>query len=59
MSLECRNIEVIAFSPGTMKADGVNGSDYLEEDIDLGNEEDWAGYDEEGDCATGVYEMKS
>ena len=42
-----------------MKADGVDGSDYQEDEIDLGNEEDWAGYDEYGDCATGVYEMKT
>ena len=42
-----------------MKADGVDGSDSVFDDIDLGNEEDWAGYDEDKDCAVGVYEMKT
>ena len=41
-----------------MKADGVEPSDEVFDDIDLGNEEDWAGFDEAGDCAVGVYERK-
>ncbi len=51
-------MEVTEFSCGIMKADGVEPSDEVFDDIDLGNEEDWAGFDETGDCAVGVYERK-
>ena len=42
-----------------MKADGIDASDEVFDDIDLTVEEDWAGFDEQGDCAVGVYEMKT
>ncbi len=29
------------------------------EDIDLGNEPDWAGYDERAEDSVGIYELKS
>ena len=58
---ECRNIELVEFIPGNeMKAHGTeNDGDTEFDDIDLATETDWAGYDEGGDCAVGVYEFKS
>ena len=58
---ECRNIELVQFVAGNqMKATGTeNDGDTEFDDIDLANEPDWAGYDEGGDCAVGVYEFKS
>ena len=47
------------FNAGTMKADGVDGSDSKWDDIDLGNEPDWAGYDEDKECAVGAYDIKT
>ena len=58
---ECRNIEITEFVAGNeMKAQGSeNDGDTIFDEIDLANEPDWAGYDEKGDCAVGVYEFKS
>ena len=43
-----------------MKANGTeNDGDTFFDDIDLATEPDWAGFDEGGDCAVGVYEFKS
>ena len=61
-TFECRNIEIAEFIPTTLfKAQGTGGDgETIFDDIDLGGEDhDWAGYDEGGDCAVGVYEFKS
>ena len=60
-SFECRNLEIVAFVAGNqMKATGTQGDGDTEfDDIDLANEPDWAGFDEGGDCAVGVYQFKS
>ena len=57
---ECRNIEIIEFVPGNQfKAESTeNDGDTHFDDIDLTTEPDWAGYDEKGDCAVGVYDFK-
>ena len=54
-AFECRNIELVEFIPGTMKADGVGGSEQLFDDIDLSNDPDWGGYDEDTEQPVGVY----
>ena len=60
-AFECRNIELIEFVPGNaFKAQGSEGDqDTMFDEIDLSQEPDWAGYDEENDCSVGVYEFKS
>ena len=58
---ECRNLEITAFIAGAdMKATGTQADGETEFDgIDLANEPDWAGFDEEGDCSVGVYDFKT
>ena len=60
-SFECRNLELIKFeSSANWKATGTEGDGETEfDDIDLANEPDWAGFDEDGDCAVGIYDFKS
>ena len=58
-SFECRNIELVEFIAGVMKADGIGGSEQVFDDIDLANEPDWGGYDEDTEQPVGVYEMKT
>ena len=59
-SFECRNMELVEFNPGMMKAQGTgNDGDTHFDDVDLSKETDWAGFDEGADQAVGVYEFKS
>ena len=60
-AFECRNIEILDFVPTNLfKARGSQGDqDTTFDDIDLSQDPDWAGYDEDADCAVGVYEFKS
>ena len=60
-TFECRNIELVSFVPrSNMRARGTMGdAESIFDDIDLNDEPDWAGFDEDGDCAVGVYEFKS
>ena len=56
-------MELESFVPeGFFKARGTGGDgETVFDEIDLGNEPDWAGYDEDvnADCCVGVYEFKS
>ena len=61
VTLECRNIEIVEFVPKShFHATGTEGDcDSEFHDIDLGNEPDWAGYDEQYEATVGVYELKT
>ncbi len=60
-AFECRNIEILDFVPSNnFKARGDQGDgETVFDDIDLSEDPDWAGFDEDADCAVGVYEFKS
>ena len=54
-------MELVKFnSSSNWKATGTEGDGETEfDEIDLANEPDWAGFDEAGDCAVGVYDFKT
>ena len=60
-AFECRNVELVKFcSSSVWKAVGTEGSgETVFDDIDLSADPDWAGFDEEGDCAVGVYDLQT
>jgi hypothetical protein len=63
-TFECRGLDIFEFFPGDHfvavgeESEMVFGVDHGEEPIEL-MDGDWAGFDEDGDCAVGIYEFKS
>eukprot|EP00352_Strombidinopsis_acuminata_P003098 CAMPEP_0176383982 /NCGR_PEP_ID=MMETSP0126-20121128/33945_1 /TAXON_ID=141414 ORGANISM="Strombidinopsis acuminatum, Strain SPMC142" /NCGR_SAMPLE_ID=MMETSP0126 /ASSEMBLY_ACC=CAM_ASM_000229 /LENGTH=108 /DNA_ID=CAMNT_0017749389 /DNA_START=164 /DNA_END=490 /DNA_ORIENTATION=+ len=58
VTLECRGIEPIEFLPSNGFACKGKDTETEFDEVDL-TDQDWAEFDEEGDCAVGIYEFKS